>query len=195
MSAGDAQQVWLIRHAETEWTVSKQHTGLTDIPLIDEGRSRARELAPLLAAHSFSLVLSSPLSRAVETASLAGLGEHAELRDDLLEWDYGSYEGVTTADIREQEPDWYLWRDGAPGGETPAAVAARTDRVIAEALAADGDVALFGHGHILRAVGARWLEQDVSFGGRLALSTGAVCVLGFEREVRVLWGWNDAGRG
>lgn len=193
MSGSEGQQVWLIRHAETQWSMSKKHTGRTDIPLLDEGRERARELAPLLAAHDFSLVLSSPLSRAVETASLAGAGERVELRDALLEWDYGSYEGVTTAAIREDEPDWYLWRDGAPGGETPAQVAARADSVVAEALAADGDVALFGHGHILRAVGARWLEQDITFGGRLALSTGAVCVLGFEREVRVLWGWNDAG--
>ena len=193
MSASDGQQVWLVRHAETEWSVSKQHTGRTDIPLLDEGRERARELAPLLAEHDFALVLSSPLSRSVETASLAGLGDRAQLRDDLLEWDYGSYEGVTTAAIRKDEPDWYLWRDGAPGGETPSEVAARADRVIEEALSVDGDVALFGHGHILRAVGARWLEEDVSFGGRLALSTGAVCVLGFEREVRVLWGWNDVG--
>lgn len=193
MSAGDAQQVWLIRHAETEWSVAKRHTGRTDIPLLEEGRKRARELAPVLAAHSFATVLSSPLLRAQETAELAGLGSRAAPRDDLMEWDYGSYEGVTTASIREEQPDWYLWRDGAPGGERPADVAARADRVIAEALAADGDVALFGHGHILRAIGARWLEEDVSFGGRLALSTGAVCVLGFEREVRVLWGWNDAG--
>lgn len=191
MSADAAQQVWLIRHAETEWSVSKQHTGRTDIPLLEEGRVRARELAPVLAAHTFSAVLSSPLERAVETASLAGLGARAELRDDLLEWDYGEYEGITTAAIREQRPDWYLWRDGAPGGETPSAVAARADRVITEALGAAGDVALFAHGHILRAIGARWLEQDVALGGRLALSTGAVCVLGFERDVRVLWGWNS----
>jgi len=193
MSEDAQQQVWLIRHAETEWSVSKRHTGRTDIPLLDEGRQRARALAPVLAQHSFTTVLSSPLGRAVETASLAGLGSRAELRDDLLEWDYGSYEGITTAAIREQRPDWYLWRDGAPGGETPAEVAGRADRLIEEALGTDGDVALFAHGHILRAIGARWVEQEIAFGGRLALSTGAVCVLGFERELRVLWRWNDAG--
>jgi broad specificity phosphatase PhoE len=193
VSEDAAQQVWLIRHAETEWSVSKRHTGRTDIPLLDEGRQRARALAPVLAQHSFTTVLSSPLGRAVETASLAGLGSRAELRDDLLEWDYGSYEGTTTAAIREQRPDWYLWRDGAPGGETPAQVALRADRLIEEALGAAGDVALFAHGHILRAIGARWVEQEIAFGGRLALSTGAVCVLGFEREMRVLWRWNDAG--
>jgi len=187
------QQVWLIRHAETEWSMSKRHTGRTDIPLLDEGRERARALAPVLAQHSFTTVLSSPLGRAVETASLAGLGSRAELRDDLLEWDYGSYEGITTAAIREQRPDWYLWRDGAPGGETPAEVAVRADRLIEEALGAGGDVALFAHGHVLRAIGARWVEQEIAFGGRLALGTGAVCVLGFEREMRVLWRWNDAG--
>jgi broad specificity phosphatase PhoE len=191
VSAADAQQVWLIRHAETEWSVSKQHTGRTDIPLLDEGRDRARELAPKLAAHDFSLVLSSPLGRARETASLAGLGDRAQLRDDLLEWDYGEYEATTTATIHETRPDWYLWRDGAPGGETPAEVCARADRVVEEALGADGDVALFGHGHVLRAIGARWLEADIACGGRLALGTGAVCVLGFERDVRVLWSWND----
>jgi len=193
MSEDAQQQVWLIRHAETEWSVSKRHTGRTDIPLLDEGRERARALAPVLAQHSFTTVLSSPLGRAVETASLAGLGSRAELRDDLLEWDYGSYEGITTTAIREQRPDWYLWRDGAPGGETPAEVALRADRLIEEALGADGDVALFAHGHILRAIGARWVEQKIAFGGRLALGTGAVCVLGFEREMRVLWRWNDAG--
>ena len=192
MSEDAQQQVWLIRHAETEWSVSKRHTGRTDIPLLDEGRERARALAPVLAQHSFTTVLSSPLGRAVETASLAGLGSRAELRDDLLEWDYGSYEGITTAAVREQRPDWYLWRDGAPGGETPAEVALRADRLIEEALGADGDVALFAHGHILRAIGARWVEQEIAFGGRLALSTGALCVLGFEREMRVLWRWNDA---
>ncbi len=193
MSEDAQQQVWLIRHAETEWSMSKRHTGRTDIPLLDEGRERARALAPVLAQHSFTTVLSSPLGRAVETASLAGLGSRAELRDDLLEWDYGSYEGITTAAIREQRPDWYLWRDGAPGGETPAEVAVRADRLIEEALGAGGDVALFAHGHVLRAIGARWVEQEIAFGGRLALGTGAVCVLGFEREMRVLWRWNDAG--
>jgi probable phosphoglycerate mutase len=113
-----------------------------------------------------------------------------QLRDDLLEFDYGEYEGITTADIRESRPDWYLWRDGSPGGETPDDVGRRVDRVIAEVLAVDGDVALFAHGHVLRVLGARWVEEPASFGGRLALDTGALCRLGFERETRVLWAWN-----
>jgi probable phosphoglycerate mutase len=116
--------------------------------------------------------------------------ECSGLRDDLLEWDYGEYEGITTPEIREQRPSWYLWRDGAPGGESPDDVAARCDRVIAEARAVDGDVALVAHGHILRALGARWIEEPVAFGGRLFLATGSLSVLGFEREVRVLRSWN-----
>jgi probable phosphoglycerate mutase len=135
-------------------------------------------------------VLTSPLGRARETARLARLGDEPEIREDLLEWDYGDYEGITTPEIREGRPDWYLWRDGVPNGETPAEVAARCDRVIEEILAVDGDVALVAHGHILRALGARWIEEPVAFGGRLFLATGSLSVLGFEREVRVLRSWN-----
>ena len=184
------QEVWLVRHAETEWSRSGRHTGRTDVPLTDAGRARARELGARLGEHDFALVLASPLDRARETARLAGLGDRCEIREDLLEWDYGEYEGVTTADIRAKRPDWYLWRDGVPGGETPDEVSARCDRVIDEILAVDGDVALFAHGHVLRALAARWVQEPASFGGRLFLSTGSVCVLGFEREVRVLRSWN-----
>ena len=186
-------ELWLVRHAETEWSRDRKHTGRTDIPLTDAGRSRARELAGRLAGCDFDLVLSSPLQRARETASLAGLGERIELRDGLLEWDYGDYEGVRTSEIREERPDWYLWTDGCPGGESPADVEARVDGVIAEVLEVSGSAALFAHGHVLRALAARWLELPVACGGRLALSTGAICVLGFEREVRVVWRWNDVG--
>jgi broad specificity phosphatase PhoE len=185
------KEVWLIRHAETEWSRSGKHTGRTDVPLLDEGRERARELAPRLAAIDFALVLVSPLERARETARLAGLGDPCQVREDLLEWDYGDYEGITTPDIRKERPDWYLWRDGVPNGETADEVAARCDRVIDEVLSAEGDVALFAHGHILRALAARWVEEPVSFGGRLYLSTGSLCVLGFEREVRVIRLWNE----
>jgi probable phosphoglycerate mutase len=185
-----ADSVWLLRHAETEWSRSGRHTGRTDIPLTDHGREVARELRRRLEGQSFALVLCSPLSRARETCELAGLGERPQLRDDLLEWDYGGYEGITTAEIHRTRPDWYLWRDGAPGGETPEQVAARADRVVAEALEAGGDVALFSHGHMLRMVGARWIEQPPLLGGRIALSTGAVCRLGHERDVRVIWAWN-----
>jgi broad specificity phosphatase PhoE len=187
-----AQEVWLVRHAETEWSRSGKHTGRTDVPLTDAGRERARVLGAKLSGHTFALVLVSPLERARETARLAGLGDTCEVREDLLEWDYGDYEGITTAEIRETRPDWYLWRDGVPNGETADEVGARCDRVIEEILGAEGNVAVFAHGHVLRALGARWADEPVSFGGRLYLTTGAVCVLGFEREVRVVRRWNAA---
>jgi broad specificity phosphatase PhoE len=185
------QEVWLVRHAETEWSRSGRHTGRTDIPLTDEGRDRALELRDRLAGADFALVLVSPLERARETARLAGLGDPCQVREDLLEWDYGDYEGVTTPEIREQRPDWYLWRDGVPNGETAAEVGARCDRIVEEIRSVDGNVAIFAHGHILRALAARWVEEPVEFGGRLYLSTGSLCVLGFEREVHVIKLWNE----
>jgi broad specificity phosphatase PhoE len=184
-------EAWLIRHAETEWSKSRRHTGRTDVPLTDAGRALARTLAERLAPRTWAAVWSSPLSRALETCRLAGLGEHAQTRDDLLEWDYGDYEGITTSEIRETRPDWYLWRDGCPGGESPGDVAARADRLIAGALEVEGDLAIFAHGHVLRMLAARWIELGPEGGGRLALSTGSQSVLGFEREVRVLWRWNE----
>jgi broad specificity phosphatase PhoE len=185
-----AAEVWLIRHAETAWSKAGRHTGLTDIPLTDEGRAHAATLPARLGDRTFAAVFVSPLQRARETAALAGLGDQAQVRDDLVEYDYGDYEGITTSEIRTARPGWFLWRDGAPGGEQPDDVGARADRVIAEALAVDGDVALVAHGHVLRVVGARWIEQPAGFAGRLALGTGALCRLGFEREVRVLRAWN-----
>jgi probable phosphoglycerate mutase len=185
-----ADEVWLVRHAETEWSRTGRHTGRTDIPLTEAGRGVAwGPLRARLDGHAFALVLCSPLTRARDTARLAGL-ECSGLRDDLLEWDYGEYEGITTPEIREQRPSWYLWRDGAPGGESPDDVAARCDRVIAEARAVDGDVALVAHGHILRALSARWVEEPVAFGGRLHLGTGSISVLGYEREVACIKLWN-----
>jgi broad specificity phosphatase PhoE len=183
-------ELWLVRHAETEWSKTGRHTGRTDVPLLDEGREAARRLRERLAGHEFTAAFVSPLSRARETAELAGLGDRAQLRDELLEWDYGDYEGLTTATIREDRPDWFLWDDGVPNGEQAADVGARVDRVIAEALQMDGDVAIVAHGHVLRVLAARWLEQPAAFGGRLALETGSISRLGFEREVRVLTGWN-----
>ena len=185
------QEVWLVRHAETEWSKSGRHTGRTDVPLTDSGRERARELGARLGGLEFALVLVSPLERARETARLAGFGDACQVREDLLEWDYGDYEGITTAEIREERPDWYLWSDGVPNGETADEVAARCDRVIEEILGADGDVAVFAHGHVLRALAARWVEEPVNFGGRLFLSTGSLSLLGFEREVRVVRLWNE----
>ena len=181
-------EVWILRHAETEWSRDGRHTGRTDVPLTQEGRDRARALINRIGGREFSLVLASPLSRARETAELAGLTP--ELRDDLLEFDYGDYEGITTAQIRETRPDWYLWRDGSPNGETADDVGRRVDRVIDEVLRADGDVALVAHGHVLRALAARWVQEPAAFGGRLRLDTGTVSVLGFEREVRVIARWN-----
>jgi broad specificity phosphatase PhoE len=183
--------VLLVRHGETEWSRSGQHTSRTDLPLLEEGRPGAEALGLRLAARSFALVLCSPMSRARETARLAGLDGAVEVADDLRELGYGSYEGLTTAEIRTERPGWDLWRDGSPGGEPLADAAARVDRVIARAEAAGGDVALFAHGHILRILGARWLGQPPEAAGSLALSTAALCDLGYERERRVLWLWND----
>jgi broad specificity phosphatase PhoE len=185
-----ADTLWLIRHAETDWAKAGRHTGLTDIPLNADGRAHAATLPRRLAGQTFAAVFVSPLSRARETAELAGLGEQAQVRDDLVEYDYGDYEGITTDEIREGRPDWVLWRDGVPNGETPDDVGARVDRVIAEAAAVDGDVAIVAHGHVLRVLGARWTGQPASFAGRLALSTGAICRLGIERETRVIRAWN-----
>lgn len=183
-------QAWLVRHAETEWSVARRHTGRADVPLTAAGRRHAEGLRQRLGDREWASVLASPLVRARETCELAGLGDRASVRESLLEWDYGEYEGITTAEIRESRPGWYLWRDGCPGGESPEDVAARCDAVVEELLAAEGDVVCFAHGHVLRMLAARWIELGPEGGGRLALSTGAVCTLGFEREVRVIWSWN-----
>jgi probable phosphoglycerate mutase len=184
-------EIVAVRHGETEWSRDGRHTGRTDVPLTDAGRAQAVALAPTLRGWSFERVLTSPLARAAETARLAGYGEAAEPRAELREWDYGAYEGRTTAEIREERPGWDVWRDDSPGGETPDQVGVRADRVIERALAAGGDVALFAHGHLLRVLGARWMEDPAVKGGNLGLSTGAVCELGFERERRAIWLWND----
>jgi broad specificity phosphatase PhoE len=185
-------EVVLVRHGETEWSRSGRHTGVTDVPLTEAGREAARRLADQFVDREFALVLTSPLARARETAELAGLGGRAEVDEDLRELDYGEYEGITTPQIRETRPGWEVWRDGSPGGETVEEAGERADRVIARALAAGGDVCAFAHGHFLRILGARWIEQPATLGGRLALATAAVCVLGFERERRVivLWNWS-----
>jgi broad specificity phosphatase PhoE len=185
-----ADEVWLLRHAETEWSRTGKHTGRTDIPLTDKGRDVARTLGDRLGDRTFAAVLCSPLGRARESAQLAGL-HCSGLRDDLLEWDYGEYEGLTTPEIRETRPDWYLWRDGCPNGEAADDVAVRCDRVISEVLEIEGDIALVAHGHLLRALAARWVEESAAFGGRLFLSTGSISILGFEREVRVIRTWNS----
>jgi broad specificity phosphatase PhoE len=183
--------MFLVRHGATAWSQSGQHTGRTDIPLLDEGRQEARSLAPVLSGHQFALVLTSPLSRALETCTLAGLGGRAEVTEDLLEWDYGDYEGRATEDIRVERPGWSLWVDGAVGGETVGAVGRRADRVIERARAADGDTICFAHGHVLRVLAARWLGLPPVGGRMLALDAAALSVLGWEREVPVLVRWNE----
>lgn len=180
----------LARHGETEWSRDLKHTGRTDIPLTEHGREEAALLRGALAGRSFSRVFSSPLERALETCRLAGLGDVVELTDTLLEWDYGDYEGITTAEIREQRPDFYLWRDGCPGGESAADVGRRLDELIAELREAEGDVALFAHGHVLRVLTARWLGLGPEAGALFKLDTGTLSALGYERETPVITRWN-----
>jgi broad specificity phosphatase PhoE len=185
-----AEDVLLVRHAETEWSRDGRHTGRTDIPLTDHGREVARALAPQLRELRLAAVLVSPSIRARETCELCGLGEQAQPREDLLEWDYGDYEGLTSAQIREQRPDWDLWRDGCPGGESPAQVGTRADSVIAELNGLEGAAAVFSHGHMLRVLGARWIELEPAGGGRLGLSTAAMCVLSHEHGRAIIDRWN-----
>jgi broad specificity phosphatase PhoE len=185
-------EVVLVRHGETEWTRSGQHTGRTDIPLTEAGRRAAHTVGAALEGRRFALVLTSPLSRASETCRLAGLGDSAAERDELMEWDYGAYEGRRTVDIRGERPGWSLWRDGAAEGETAAEVGARADRVIAELRSAAGDAAVFGHGHALRVLAARWLGLEPAAGRLLALDPATISVLGYERETAVVRMWNAA---
>jgi broad specificity phosphatase PhoE len=181
----------LVRHGETEWARDGRHTGRTDIPLTDLGRRQATVLGDRLRGRRFVAVMTSPLSRAAETCRLAGLAGLAETCGDLREWDYGEYEGRRTVDIRVDTPGWTIWQDGAPGGESAAEVAARADRVIRHALAADGEVVLFAHGHFLRVLTARWLELPPQAGRFFALAPATISVLGHEREQRVILRWND----
>jgi probable phosphoglycerate mutase len=185
------RELWLVRHGETEWSLSGAHTGRTDIPLTAAGRVRAAAVGRYLAGRKFAGVLVSPLGRARETCRLAGY-ENAQMDPGLSEWDYGDYEGRTTAQIQAERPGWSLWSDGVPNGETAAQVAARADGVIAHALAVggEGDVALFAHGHILRVLAARWLDLPPEDGRLFALGTAAVSTLGYERETRVITRWN-----
>jgi broad specificity phosphatase PhoE len=194
LSVAASAEIVVVRHGETDWSLAGKHTGSTDLPLTDDGRRRAALLAPELASRSFALVLSSPLRRARETCELAGLGGRAVVFDDLREWDYGDYEGLTTAEIRRQNPSWSLWRDGCPGGESPVQVGHRADRVLERLRGAGGDAAAFAHGHILRVVTARWLGMEPAGGSRFLFSPGAIGVLGFERETEALALWNMSPR-
>ncbi len=184
-------ELLLARHGETEWSADGRHTSRTDLPLTDNGRRLARRLAPRLADRRFALVLTSPMRRTVETCELAGLGEEAEIRDQLREWDYGDYEGITTAEIQQRRPGWSLWRDGCPNGEVAAEVGARADGVITEVRAAHADAVLFGHGHMLRVLAARWLGLAPADGSLFALGTGTLSTLGYEREAAVILSWSE----
>jgi probable phosphoglycerate mutase len=191
----DSREAWLVRHGATEWSENGRHTGVSDIPLLDEGRRQAERLRPMLARRRFELVLSSPLQRAVETARLAGFETGLELDPDLVEWDYGEYDGLTSAQIRAQNPGWVLWQTGGPGGETPDHVAARADRIIARLRQVPGDVLLFSHGHFLRVLAVRWLELAPAAGRYLYLGTAGLGVLGDERENPVIGAWNLSADG
>jgi broad specificity phosphatase PhoE len=189
--AARRHQVWVLRHGATDWSVSGRHTGRTDLPLNAEGEAQATALGRRLAGRTFALVLVSPLARARQTCALAGYDAGAVVDDDLQEWDYGAWEGVTSAEIHESVPGWTVWTGRCPDGETLADVAARADRVIARALAADGDVALFAHGHVLRVLAARWCRLDPVEGRRFPLETATINVLGWEHDDPGIRRWND----
>lgn len=188
--AEPSQQVFVVRHGETEWSLSGQHTGTTDIPLTEHGRQVARHLQPILAKESFALVLTSPLQRARETSRLAGFGEVVKVEPDLVEWNYGRYEGLTTSQIQAVAPDWVLFRDGCPGGERPEEIAARADRVIARMRAVEGSILLFAHGHVLRVLATRWLGLPPSAGQHFLLDTATLNILGYYRGVPAMKRWN-----
>ena len=183
--------VYVIRHGATEWSRNGRHTGTTDLPLLPEGEAEAGKVAALIDGHPFALVLVSPLSRARRTCELAGFADHAEVTDDLVEWNYGDYEGITTAEIRQTVPGWSVWTGDIPNGETIEQVAGRADRVIAKARAVDGDVALFGHGHILRVLAARWCDLPPQEGKRFPLETATLSILGWEHEYATIRTWNQ----
>jgi broad specificity phosphatase PhoE len=189
-SMADEYQIYLIRHGETEWARNGQHTGRTDIPLTELGREQAEFLRPIFDDVQFEAIISSPLRRSLETAHLAGLKERVTLSDDLREWDYGDYEGITTQQIREMVPDWTVWTHPCPNGEIIEQVATRADRVIANCEQIKGNVALFSHGHFLRVLVSRWIGLGPENGCHFLLGTSTLSILAYEREVRAVKTWN-----
>jgi broad specificity phosphatase PhoE len=188
------QIVYLARHGETAWTLSGQHTGLTDLPLTERGERNARRLEERLRGLTFAKVFTSPLKRASRTCELAGFGTVAEIDRDLVEWNYGEYEGRRTAEIRAERPDWELFRDGCPGGESPAQAAERADRVVSRVRAVSGDVLLFSSGHFIRVLATRWIRLEVTVNAkRFMLSTASLSAVGYENELSrpVIRLWND----
>lgn len=190
VDSGAGAEVFLVRHGETEWSLSGRHTGVTDIPLTEGGRRVAKQLAPLLSGVDFELVLVSPLQRARQTCELAGLGEHARVDQDLMEWNYGEYEGLTPEQIHRRTPDWMIFADGCPGGETPDEVGARVDRLIAKVRAVTGRVALFAHGHVFRVFAARWIGLKATDGSHFLLDTSTLNILGYYRGIPAVKIWN-----
>jgi probable phosphoglycerate mutase len=184
-------EVVLVRHGETEWSRSGRHTGRTEVALTEHGREQAEAVGAALRDHHFALVLTSPLGRALETCRLAGFGNRAVQRAELSEWDYGLYEGRTTAEVREERPGWTLWWDGVPEGETVEQVGERVDHVLDALRPLDGDALLFAHGHVLRILTARWLELDPGAGRLFALDPATMSTLGYERETSVIRLWNN----
>lgn len=182
--------MFLVRHGETEWSLNGRHTGITDIPLTEHGRQVAELLRPILMKQSFTLALTSPLQRARETCRLAGFENMASLEPDLVEWNYGQYEGLTPAQIHATVPGWLLFRDGAPGGEQPVEIGARVDRVIAKARAVTGDAILFAHGHVLRVFAARWLGFPPGEGQHFLLETATLNILSYYRGSPAIKRWN-----
>ena len=191
MTDADRPRAWLVRHGETEWSKSGKHTSFSDIPLTERGREEAGLVRARLGSRHFALVLSSPRVRALDTARLAGFGSQVETDENLAEWNYGIYEGRTTAEIRETEPGWSIWTEDITDGETAAQVATRVERVIARVRAADGDALVFAHKHVLRVLAARWLDLSPTEGRHLALDTASISILGWEREDPVVERWND----
>ena len=192
-----SRQLWLLRHGATEWALNGRHTGSTDLPLLPEGEAEARALGPVLSQQQFAAVFSSPLQRAQRTCELAGLGDRMQICDDIIEWNYGDYEGITTATIRETVPDWTVWSHGCPKGENAQQVEVRCANAISTALAVpgEGDVALFAHGHILRALAGTWLGLGAAGGQLLRLGAASVSILGWERETRAIQRWNAPSTG
>lgn len=184
------KQIYILRHGETEWSKSGQHTGLTDIPLIESGVSAAKLLKKRIDGIQFSHVFTSPLLRAKDTAKICGFGD-ATLLDELLEWNYGEYEGKKTLDIRKEIPDWNIFTHGGAGGESVQEISSRADRLIEKLLPLNGPIALYTSGHISRAIAARWIEQPVTVGKHLILSTASLSILDIDRGTRVLRRWND----
>lgn len=191
-ASGDvpAAELWMVRHGETEWSASGKHTSVTDLPLTEAGEEEARRIGERLAGVEFDAVLTSPRIRASHTAALAGFAD-AEVVEDLVEWAYGDYEGITTPEIRKTVPGWTVWSHPSPGGETPEQVAERLDRVVARVRERGGRTLVFSHGHASRALAARWLGQDVTEGRLFTLDTGTLCVLGSERESPAVVKWNS----